>query len=394
MNLSRITSKKSFASLGFSAVLSLFFLFPLQASEPVEAKKHVEEHTSSEHKKFNAGEMILEHISDSHEWHLYDYTNAEGKEIPVSVPLPILIYNSGKIESFMSSKFNHGHDTVTTANGNSYYMDSKHHIQSKEGESFFDFSITKNVLALFTSAILILIIFISVANSYTKTRLGKAPKGIQSVVEPFIIFIRDEVAKPSIGRNYNKYMPYLLSVFFFIWLNNLLGLIPIIPFGANLSGNIAFTMTLALFTFAITTFSANKDYWIHIFNTPGVPWWLKFPIPLMPVVEFLGVFIKPFVLTLRLFANMTAGHIIPLAFISLIFIFGSMGAAAGFGVSIMSVFLSLFMKVLELLVCFLQAYVFTLLSAMYFGMAVEEHHHEHDEEHIIVDEPSLYEAKH
>ncbi len=394
MNLSRFTIKKSLAYLAISAVLSSFLFFSAQASEPISSKNNNEKHESPSKSKFNAGEMILEHISDSHEWHLYDYVNSEGVEVHGTVPLPIILVNGSKVETFMSSAFNHGHDTVLTKNGNKYFMDSKHHIQSVAGDSFLDISITKNVLALLTSAVIILLLFLSIANSYTKTRLGKAPKGMQSVVEPFIIFIRDEVAKPSIGRNYNKYMPYLLTVFFFIWLNNLLGLIPMIPFGANLSGNIAFTMTLALFTFAITTFSANKDYWIHIFNTPGVPWWLKFPVPLMPVVEFLGVFIKPFVLTLRLFANMTAGHIIPLAFISLIFIFGSMGAAAGFGVSIMSVFLSLFMKVLELLVCFLQAYVFTLLSAMYFGMAVEEHHHEHDEEHIIGDEPSLYEAKH
>ena len=205
---------------------------------------------------------------------------------------------------------------------------------------------------------------------------NKTPKGITiAVVEPFIIFVRDDIAMPNIGKSYSRYMPFLLTVFFFIWIGNMLGLIPIIPFGANLTGNIAVTMTLALCTFIISMAISKKAYWIHVFNTPGVPWWLKFPVPLMPVVEFLGVFIKPFVLTLRLFANMTAGHIIPLAFISLIFIFGEKGIAVGYGVSVVSVAISVFMKVLELLVCFLQAYVFTLLSAMYFGMAAEEHIH-------------------
>jgi F-type H+-transporting ATPase subunit a len=169
-------------------------------------------------------------------------------------------------------------------------------------------------------------------------------------------------------------MPYLLTLFFFIFLNNLLGLVPIFPGGANVTGNIAVTMVLALFTFVITTFSGNKEYWMHIINTPGVPWWLKIPVPLMPVVELIGVFTKPFVLMVRLFANITAGHIIVLGFISLIFIFGELNAGLGFGVSIVSIAFAIFMFLLELLVAFIQAYVFTLLSALYFGMATEEHH--------------------
>lgn len=330
--------------------------------------------------KFDAGKMILHHIGDAHEWHILDYKGSDGKYHPVSVPLPVILWNNGKLDVFMSSKFNHGLDTVKASSGAQYFYDEEHHIKTVDGSSFYDFSMTKNVISLFASAIILFWIFISIANTYTRNK-NKAPRGIQSAIEPIILFIRDEVAKPSIGRNFEKYMPYLLTVFFFIWLNNLLGLVPIMPFGANLTGNIAVTMTLALFTFAITLFSSKKDYWVHIFNTPGVPWWLKFPVPLMPLVEFLGVFIKPFVLTLRLFANITAGHIIPLAFISLIFIFAEMNPFAGGGVSIVSIFLSLFMKGLELLVCFLQAYVFTLLSAIYFGQAVEEHHHEHDHQH-------------
>ena len=173
-------------------------------------------------------------------------------------------------------------------------------------------------------------------------------------------------------------MPFLLSVFFFIFFSNLMGIIPFFPGGANLTGNIAVTMVLALFTFTITTFSGNKSYWIHIINTPGVPWWLKIPVPLMPIVEIIGVITKPFVLMVRLFANISAGHIIILGFIGLIFIFGQMSPIAGYGVSVLSVAFAIFMSMLELLVAFLQAYVFTLLSSLYFGMATVEHEHQED----------------
>jgi len=201
------------------------------------------------------------------------------------------------------------------------------------------------------------------------------------MLEFVIIFIRDDVVKPSIGEKYEKYMPYLLTLFFFIFFSNLLGLIPFFPGGANLTGNIAITMVLALFTFAITTFSGNKSYWLHIINTPGVPWWLKIPIPLMPIVEIIGVFTKPFVLMVRLFANISAGHIIVLGFIALIFIFGQINIGIGFGASIISVAFSVFMGFLELLVAFLQAYVFTLLSSLYFGMASEKHEHHKEQTH-------------
>jgi len=176
-------------------------------------------------------------------------------------------------------------------------------------------------------------------------------------------------------------MPYLLTIFFFIFINNLLGLIPFFPGGVNLTGNLAVTMVLAIFTFLITSFSANKSYWVHIVNTPGVPWWLKIPIPLMPIVEIIGLITKPFVLMVRLFANITAGHIILLGFMSLIFIFGSMTAWIGYAVSPVSILFGVFMSLLELLVAFIQAYVFALLSALYFGMAIEEHDYEHTEEH-------------
>jgi F-type H+-transporting ATPase subunit a len=193
--------------------------------------------------------------------------------------------------------------------------------------------------------------------------------------EPVILFVRDEVATPAIGeKKAERYMPFLLTLFFFILINNITGLIPIFPFGANVTGNIGVTLVLALFTFMVTIFSGNKHYWKDIFN-PDVPTWLKFPIPLMPIIELTGMFTKPFVLMVRLFANMLAGHMIITVFVSLIFIFSAlMGPAAGAGVSVVSVIFSVFMTLLDVLVSFIQAYVFTLLSALYFGMATEEHH--------------------
>lgn len=373
------------------------------------ATEHKENiHEIADEEVFDAGKMIIEHVIDSYEWHILNWGHTH-----VSVPLPILIFHDGQLLSFMSSAFvdhdthhkvpvffdtngemihydEHGHGPDAAFafaimqdgahKGKIAYIDTQeylaHHkvVEITEGGLPLDFSITKNVVALWFSIILMLWIFTSVARSY-KTRKGMAPKGMQSVFEPLIIFIRDDIAKSSIGeKKYEKYLPFLLTIFFFIFFNNLLGLIPIIPGGANLTGNIAVTGVLAIFTFVITTLSANKNYWVHIVNTPGVPWWLKFPIPLMPIVEIMGVFTKPFVLMVRLFANITAGHIIVLGFMSLIFIFGAMTPVAGYGVSIVSVAFSIFMSLLEFLVAFIQAYVFTLLSALYFGAAVEEHH--------------------
>jgi F-type H+-transporting ATPase subunit a len=275
---------------------------------------------------------------------------------------------------------------VVESKGNHYFLhkgkiyktDASGHLNYDEknkvsNEIPMDLSITKNVIALFVSAILLLWIFLSIAKSY-KTRGKTAPKGIQSLLEPIIIFIRDEVVKPSVGAHYEKFLPMLLTIFFFIFINNLMGLIPIAPFGANLTGNIAVTMVLSFVVFLVVSFSGNKHYWKHIFmpDVPKALWVLLIPI------EILGVVLKPFVLMLRLFANITAGHIIILGFFSLIFIFGEKSAVAGFGTSILSVAFTLFMSVLELLVAFLQAYVFTLLASLYIGSATEEHHHAED----------------
>lgn len=323
---------------------------------------------------FQAGELIIEHISDSYEWHIINVGDTH-----ISIPLPVILYDEGNWLVFMSSKFHHGNDAY-----HGYFISHKDMNAGKivklDGDGLeirptLDISITKNVVAIFLSSLFLIVIFISVARSYDKRR-DHAPKGLQSFLEPIIIFVRDDIAKASIGeKRYEKYLPFLLTIFFFILINNILGIIPFFPGGANVTGNIGVTGVLAAFTFIITTFSGNKNYWTHIINAPGVPWWLKIPVPLMPIVELMGVFTKPFVLMVRLFANITAGHIIILGFISLIFIFGEMSTGLGYGVSVISVGFSIFMDFLELLVAFIQAYVFTLLSALYFGMATEEAHH-------------------
>lgn len=236
-----------------------------------------------------------------------------------------------------------------------------------------DISITKTVCGLLVSCTLLIVVFLLVAKSYSE-REEKAPKGLQALIEPLIIYVRDDIARPNIGKDYEKYLPYLLTVFFFILLNNVLGLIPFFPFGANITGNIAVTATLALFTFFITNLTGKRHYYQDIFNTPGVPWWLKFPLPLMPMIELIGCFVKPFVLAVRLFANITAGHIVVLGFVCMIFIIGEMSALAGAGMSVFSVILAIFANCLELLVAYIQAYIFTLLSAIYFGMAAKEEH--------------------
>jgi F-type H+-transporting ATPase subunit a len=230
-----------------------------------------------------------------------------------------------------------------------------------------DLSITKNVFMMMLSVIILLSLFLSLARSYKRTGISE-PKGIQGFLEPVIVFIEEDVAIPNLGEEkYHRYLPYLLTVFFFILLNNLMGLIPFFPFGANVTGNIAVTGVLAVITFLITQFSGNRGYWQHIFNTPGVPVWLA---PIMIPVEIIGMFTKPFALMIRLFANITAGHIIVLSLLSMIFIFKSVG------MSIPSMVMVLFMDCIEILVAFLQAYIFTLLSALFIGLAMPEHHHD------------------
>lgn len=377
---------KSVTTLIFrTAILVLvFFLFQIPGSTasaqdnvnlvPASDSTFAKEHKQKKAESFNPGDMIMEHVVDNHEWHILEIGHFE-----LTVPLPVILYYDGKLYTFCSSRFHNEEHAYQGFSLPEAGPDKGKIVRTSAipaGPKVYDFSITKTVLAIMISALLMLLIFISIARAYANNR-NKAPKGIQSMLEPLIIFIRDDIAKSSIGeKKYEKYMPYLLTIFFFIFLNNILGLIPIFPGGANVTGNIAVTMVMAVFTFILTTVNGNKHYWVDIVNTPGVPWWLKLPLPLMPIVEIIGIITKPFVLMVRLFANITAGHIIALGFISLIFIFGAMNAALGYGVSVVSVAFMIFMNLLELLVAFIQAYVFTLLSALYFGLAtIEPEHH-------------------
>jgi F-type H+-transporting ATPase subunit a len=317
--------------------------------------------------KFNASAYILEHISDSHEWHLYTKKNGEG----VAIYLPVIVYSKEKgLNLFSSKKLAHGQVYKGFKLEEEGDLSGKIVSVNEAGEADIknlplDLSMTKTVVAMLSAAIIGLIIFISLARSYKKTGVSH-PKGIQSFLEPVVLFIRDDIAIPNIGHKYEKYMPYLLTSFFFILINNLMGLIPFPPpFGGNVTGNIAITFLLASCTFLITQLSANKSHWKHVFATPGVPFWL---LPIMIPVELIGLISKPFALMIRLFANMLAGHIVILSLICLIFIFGSLALAP------VSIFFVIFMDFMELLVAFLQAYIFTLLSALFISLAVAEEH--------------------
>jgi F-type H+-transporting ATPase subunit a len=365
----------------FFLLLSLF-VFPmvqegaiLRPADTLNLKER--ENISAESSTFDAGKMIMEHVTDAHEWHICKLGTTN-----ITIPLPVILLCEGKLYIFLSNKFHnpsHAYKEFAIAEegpDKGKIVKLKPDKITGNGPPVYDFSITKTAFAILFSSILLIIIFLSVATAY-ETNKGKAPKGLQNAMEPLILFVRDDVAKSSIGdKRYERYVPYLLTIFFFIFFNNLLGIIPIFPGGANVTGNIAVTGVMAVCTLVITSFSANRHYWIDIVNTPGVPWWLKLPVPLMPVVEFMSVLTKPFVLMVRLFANMLAGHIVILGFISIIFIFGAMTAALGYGVSIVSLVFMVFMDLLEVLVALIQAYVFTLLSALYFGLAaVEPEHH-------------------
>lgn len=322
-------------------------------------------------KEFDITKTIFDHIGDNHDWHMFDITKDDGSEHPVSIPLPVILVNTDpfSIVTFMSSAFEHGHATVTKGGYTYKMIDQKIYYVDETGEVTdkkpLDFSITKNVFTLFLVAIIMLVMFIGCANAY-KRRPGQAPKGFQAWLEPVILFVKDDIVVPNLGeKHYKKYLPYLLTVFFFIWITNMMGLIPFFPGGANVTGNIAVTFVLAILTLIITNVSGNKEYWRDIFAMPGLPWPL---IPIMAVVEVIGIFTKPFALMIRLFANITAGHIIVLSLTSLIFIFGTLAIAP------VSVFFVMFMDVLELFVAALQAYIFTMLSALFIGLAMPEGH--------------------
>jgi F-type H+-transporting ATPase subunit a len=339
----------------FSA-LSLVLLLVIssawgQHSDTVESGSH----EAQKSEKFNASEVILHHVMDDHVWHLWDGHYG-------TIYLPVIVYSSEKgLDIFSSHKFYDEHHNVVPYNG--YVLEHNKIYLAGSHKKVFDMSITKNVAMLFINAALLVIVFSAVSKGYRRNA-GKAPSGIQSFFEPVILFVRDEIVKPNIGPKYEKFLPYMLSLFFFILFGNLLGLL---PGAANLTGNIAVTFVLATLTFLITNFSGNKGYWSHIFWTPGLP--LPLRIFILPV-EIIGIFTKPISLMVRLFVAITAGHIVILSLICLAFIFHSLwiGAAS----SLMILFISL----IELLVAGIQAYVFTLFSSLYIGMAIADHGHD------------------
>jgi F-type H+-transporting ATPase subunit a len=377
---------KSFTVAVFS-ILLLLFSFPALAGGG-------EGGHEAEKKGFNASEIIFGHVLNSHEFHFMDIG-----EKPVSLPLPVLLYSPQKgFSGFMSSRFHHGHEDYQ-----GYRLLTEHSIkemgldpkkfspediiavdasgQYDASVKIYDISLTRNVVQMLLALLIFTWIMLKIAKKY-KSGVGvtSAPKGSQSLLEPVITFVRDEVAKPNLGKKADKYLPYLLTLFFFILINNLFGLI---PGSANVTGNIAFTLVLGVISFIVILLSSNKHYWGHIFNPPGVPFGVK--LILVPV-EILSVFIKPFALIIRLFANMVAGHIIIICLISLIFIFGELSSYAGWGASPLAVGFTIFIYFIEVLVAFIQAFIFAMLTAVFIGQAFEGSHDDvdHHAEPVIV----------
>ncbi len=323
--------------------------------------------SETEGEKINIPEIVLEHLSDSYEWHIASY---EGKHI--SIPLPIIVRSSATGEWY-----------VCTAHSlpEQFFFDETHHGKIYEKlpdgtrERPLDLSITKTVTQIWIVVIVLIAIFLSCAKWYKKRdEKSEAPGGFVGMIEMFVMTIHDDLIKPSVGENhYKPYAPYLLTVFFFIFTTNIIGLIPIFPGGANVTGNINITLFLAVCTMLAINLFGNKEYWKEIF-WPEVPLFLKaYPAPVMPLIELFGVFTKPFALMIRLFANMMAGHAVILSFTCVIFLGWSMGVGYGLGLNIFSIIMLLFMNCLEVLVAFVQAYVFTMLSAVFIGLAHKEH---------------------
>jgi F-type H+-transporting ATPase subunit a len=346
---------------------------------------NVKEAVSDEPKKdlkTEIKEYISHHLQDSHDFSLFSYTNDAGEHVYIGSPLPVILWDNG-IQVFSSSKFHHGETTAEVA-GNYYKLyhskiyktdaegtinyDEDHHATNVKP---IDFSITKNVVMIIVTGLLMLWLFTSLAKSYAKN--NGMPTGMGRFLEPILLYKRDDIARPNIGeKRYRKYMPFLLTIFFFIWFLNMFGLTPL---GINVTGNIAITFSLAIMTFLITNFTGTKDYWMHQFNPLGdsLPWYGKIPLYIILVpIELLGLFIKPFALLIRLYANMQAGHIVLMSLIGLMFIFKSwLGSPLSFA-------LAFAISLIEILVALLQAYIFTMLSALYFGFASVEHEHEHE----------------
>ena len=329
--------------------LLIYIICALGFAAPIKAEEEL-----------NVSKIIFEHLGDSYEWHI-----AKG----ATIPLPCILIGEQGVDVFMSDKLEHG------ATYKGYHIaeagDHEGKIVNEAGERPFDISITKNVLELFIVCILLCSVVLGLARWYKKNGAKKAPGGFVGMMEAVVDFIDKDVAKESIGHGYEKFSPYLMTVFLFILTSNLLGLIPVFPGGANLTGNIAVTLTCAVTAFIAINFFAPKGYYKSIF-WPDVPVFLKAPLPIMPTIEFIGVFTKPFSLTVRLFANIMAGHIIILALTSVVFVTAKMGAGMCASMTAVSVLFCIFMNCLELLVAFIQAYVFTILTANFIGLAHDE----------------------
>ena len=381
---------KSFTVAAFSVLL-------ISVSMPVFAEGGEGGKEPKKEKNFNAQEIIFGHVLDGHDFHFFDITDAEGHKKPIGIPLPVIIYSPERgLDVFMSSKFHHGEHEYK-----GYRIIDKEYLQKlkeqgfdlkKEGLSigkliavskddkldksvtFYDISLTRNVVQMILALSLLVWIMLSIAKKYKAGEGVKtAPKGMQNLLEPIITFVRDDVAKPNLGHKWEKYLPFLLTIFFFILINNLFGLI---PGTANVTGNIAFTFVLGIISFIVILASSKTHYWGHIFNPPGMPLAVKF---ILVPVEFVSVFIKPMALIIRLFANMVAGHIIIICLISLIFIFAEMNKFIGIAATPVAIGFTVFIYFIEILVAFLQAYIFTMLTAVFVGQAFEGGHH--DEAH-------------
>ena len=350
------------------AVFSLFVLLVSTASFAQENEgAHGESHEgAAQEEKLDPAKIIMDHIKDAHEFHFFT-----AGDFHATIYLPVVLYTPGKgLTAFSSSHF--GHEGEEEYLG--YKMNDAKEIVAVDGSKLYDFSLTKNVVQMFIALIILVVMMLTVAKKYkTGQGITSAPKGLQNLIEPVITFVRDDVARPNLGKKANAYLPYLLTVFFFILINNLLGLL---PGSANVTGNTAFTMVLGLISLVVILFSTNRHFWGHIFWPPGVPFLVK--LILIPI-ELAGVLIiKPAALIIRLFANMVAGHIIILSFIVLIFIFGSMSRVAGIGFSPLSVAFAVFIYMIEILVAFIQAFIFTNLTAVFIGQAFEGGHDDVD----------------
>ncbi len=363
---------------------SLAFAAAPQPSESGEtaAKTEAAAPEAAGSKKIDAKELLLGHVKDSHEWHLFSVGN-----VHVTIPLFVIVHSPSRgITGFSSAKFKDGEASyngfrlVNRAYREEHHLDEAAYPDEKiiavdgnnnpTGEKVYDWSVTKNITSMIIAAILLLWIMISVANTYKANGARKAPKGFQGVLEPVIIFMRDEVVKPNIpGKQAERFAPFILTIFFFILINNLLGLL---PGSANVTGNIAVTAALAIISFIAILISTNRHFWGHIFNPP-VPFGVKL---ILAPVELIGVFTKPISLMIRLFANILAGHIIILSIISLVFIFGAMNRVAGYGFLPVTIVFNLMMMCLELLVAFIQAFIFATLTAVFIGQSMEGAHHD------------------